>query len=675
MAAFYAEFEHILDVVVPNDSKDLFVPLVFQVAELLTSGPIELGGSYLSPLIDSMVVRIVPDFKTQVDLRQSYLNYLQNKEHKDVVLDLYGLRKNSVTIAGARLAAMIKQSPEFAKDHRSWEEFLVDKFNYSEDQVESILSAPNSGARAFLSSVLVLVAYRAVALRALPGGAATAATATALVGGGGGAVQQPVVPTVIVPPPAVPTAEAAMLAMLQALLAPLNERLAAMERVQSGTGGGRASTQGVLPRGTGGGMIDISGDAQDYDQVEQDELLARALEQMAGGAGGLGGATGKQVSSISCASGVSNNINSNVNTATKSPIFSSATSSGTLKRSTVVGEKSAHVTGSWFADDSSILMCVVSSLQSAYGTTRHLSMYAIQHSINGLDVIQDGLITIDISGIPHAFIVAAKLSSKEHHAPTKESVVYNPDKNRHLASLGVQFTSKYIHPVTIQHFLAFIKSQIKKATGETCIEFVQTSPGERVDLLMEYQELFVAFAESKLGPVEEMHRQPFHVTGWAALVCLHNNLWMRAMLGTDLTLLTRNFDYIAESQYGSDMKARPSGSPKIDLRLALEILGYRCPKCSRRGCCKVACENCLEPSAKKSESLYPPGYPQALKTWKDANQEKVAKWNGYRTSKEFVKLFPQFAPVQSNAGVSLTHEDLSVCQELVEVHSCEGRVA
>ncbi len=674
MAAFFAEFEHVVDVI-PDDSKELFSPLVFGVARILLSGTAGHDGSFLTPFVDPMVKRIFPNYRTEADLPKLFLDYLMSKGHREILQELYDLGSNTYPIAGARLREMFRVDPNNKKDaaFKSWEYGLA-RYGYSAEQIQTIAQLEDLGTVYFLSSVQILAVYVVIQERhpmAFQNQTTVSSSAENHVS------TRVLVPPVAVLTPAAPTvvpvsAGSSELKEMMDMLRMVNTRFSGLEqtvrdlqradRVQFDKGTSQQATKRTSQRSTTLDLVSDDIPDNDSDDEEDDAFFNsgvkslmvdsdKATAQGRKGELSMSGSVSKpSAASFTAHSGKSVQANGTLSAASSEP---------------------APAVGGWWGEGTA-LMDDVTAMRNNYGGVKHRSMQLIKADIYG-----QGLHTIDYAGLPHRFHIAP-VKKHECADPVIESVLYNPDNDANLNRMkGDQNISRFIVPASPLHFVAFIQSCRRKVLKQTSIKFAQDSVAAAAQCIEDYNDKFMTLLESKLGYVSDIQVHPRHITTWALLVCLHINFWMTAILAADLSLLVKDFDAIVEAQYNPLLHVGPSGLSKIDLKLSMELLNLICPICCRKASCSVLCmgPNCkvdtlATPSVKK---VHPEGSKPALAAFKKKHPEW--KDNFSKMEKAFYAEFPEFYPSKSTAVPSAGgYEALAQRQELIKMHPFQGRI-
>jgi hypothetical protein len=702
VAAFNAEIATIFNI--PEDSKELFAPLVCGLAEALLSGPNFPPGVRLTPYVDELVEVAFPNFRTVPNLSNLFLDYLKDNSMSlsGKLQDLHGQGSFTWVIAQRHLIDILKHKEVFRADKlmKTWQLCLA-KFDYSPDQLNTIAGLANSGTREFLAAIQLLAIYRVTLLRpdplvdevegepqGPPGGPAqlnqvgapnaqgvnnVSSNVTAPVAPVAGSGQGPLDVTAIAN---------AVMGLITPQLSQILDRVNVLEG--GSTGGTSGGALPVIPPRRNVGTIDLSGVQQQGGGSQQAagsnssnrmnlEQLAHGVSSMFGGRTQAGESLSNNASSNSgsgggLGSGGGDNVDVNSNNKSKAAFTAST---GLM---TAEGQFLGRVTGDWWLLPLSQMMSDLSSLRNSYGVTKHRTLESLRDEMYA----SPGLRTVDISGIPLVYHVPAY---QKHLLvePKLKSVRYNPDNNYDLSRLGDLQFARYIHPTTHWHFDAFIEHTRRAASRETCVGYVQKTGSELADYVMDYRDAFYNFAEGRLGRKEDWHHHPHHITNWAILVCLHLNVWMRAVLAADLSLLVKDFRIIADG-YSVLLQENYDGSPKVLLRMALEFLHYLCPICFRPGSCNAYC---VSPSCKVDLTAVqggakfekPVGYQVAFKAWKkDQKKDLFAESAHSKWTKKFHEDKPEWAPVKvvSAEVAGGGYDGLAKSQQLIVIHKFEG---
>lgn len=701
VAAFDAEIATIFNI--PEDSKELFAPLVCGLAEALLSGPNFPPGVRLTPYVDELVEVAFPNFRTVQNLSNLFLDYLKENSMSlsGKLQELHGQGSFTWVIAQRHLIDIMKHDEGFRADKlmKTWQLCLA-KFDYSPDQLRTIEGLANSGTREFLAAIQLLAIYRVTLLRSDPldeeeeeepplqeappqinqGGAPIAQGGANRGSNVPGAPGAPLLGSSQVPVDVAAIANAVM-GLIAPQLGQILDRVHVLE--DRPTGGASSGAQMGNPPRRSGGMIDLSGGQQQQGGGSQaagsnggDRMN---LQQLAQGMSTMfGGRTQAGESVSSNASGSGSGVSSSrggdsvdVYSNNKKGKAAFTASTGLV---TAEGEILGRMSGGWWLLALSQLMSDVSSLRNSYGVTKHRTLESLRDEMYS----SPGLITVDISGIPLVYHVPAYQKHLLVEAKLK-SVRHNPDNNYDLSRLGDLQFARYIHPATHWHFDAFIEHTRRAASKETCVGYLQKTGSELADFVMDYRDAFYNFAEGRLGRKEDWHLMPHHITNWAILVCLHHNVWMRAVLAADLSLLVKDFRIVADG-YSVLLQENYDGSPKVLLRMALEFLEYRCPICFRPGSCNAYC---VSPSCKVDMNAVsggakfekPVGYQVAFKAWKkDQKKDLFAESAHSKWTKKFHEDKPEWAPVKvvSAEVTSGGYDALAKTQQMITIHKFEG---
>jgi hypothetical protein len=654
--AFMADVEQIIvENWIPVDSKHLFTPLVFGLSQILVGGPngIVVGG--LPPVIDPLVYSICPTYKTENNFRIWFFNYLKAKDNLETLHKAFALSTSSKVTTQKHLVIMVKVDLANA-EIKTWQQ-VVAKFDYSIGHILAIQQAPAPGERNFMWAVILMVIYRVVQL-CFPLGQ-----------GAGGVGANPTVP--------VPTGPPRTIEDLWALLLPkvnqidqMSERLSAVE-----THNGRTHRNPVAPVRTS--TITAGLDSTVDDELQDDEIGNIVRDGMREMMEGAGKESGADVSAGvgNHGSGSSGTAVGNKRTLSADPEVQIVEQSGRFNGpSKKTPSSRGLVSGKWWDDKCSKLMNFVNYMYNVYQSETHRKAEDLREDM--YDKPGAGLDFIDPQGVPLRCHVPA-YKKHDRLEPKLKCEILNPDDHGDLTSFGTLKNSCYIFPCTIWHFDAFIRSAIQKLLECTCVGYKQQTANEQVQCVMDYQELFMEFAETKVAPRTEFHRHPHHITCWAQLATLHVNLWNRAVLNRDLSLLVVNFRLIAESQYAHKLTPKSGGESKLHLRIALELLEYRCPSCSRPGACNAICKACnVDLFKRSSEKGKPEGWRVAFDAWKKKNggKEKFQNRGFDSVYRDFVADGnSKFALVEVKGPVGDDYIELSKHQHLIAMHNFEGR--
>jgi hypothetical protein len=205
---------------------------------------------------------------------------------------------------------------------------------------------------------------------------------------------------------------------------------------------------------------------------------------------------------------------------------------------------------------------------------------------------KDGLVLFDILG--HPFLYVFK-STKAGHQVAPICSIFNPDVHPVLSSLGRQPISMGLLPSTPANLLGFLAEQMSMCHDLSAIDYKQSTGKSRYHVLFQFNQKMINVMDKLrlTGTGDILDR--FHLTSMATVMVFFVNRWMRAILNKDLNYLLIDFDVNWANDYKDLTEpSGPSNIPKMNLKVALFILGYLCDKCNTRGAhmdlCCVKCD-------------------------------------------------------------------------------------
>lgn len=664
IAGFFESFgKPSLDI--PQIVIEKFGPLVFKIAKMLAADPVRPPECVITPGIDELLIKLIPDLGPNTDVRKLLSDFIVANSYEAVFVKLCGLTRSNIGSCHYRWEVLVGSLPPFAELDEFDCGVLLSKFDFSEQEVAAIIELASPKPRDFFVALFVLSVMRTVQIR-------TVATPT---------------------PPTQPAVadgnNAAVLAQLndiKEMMLMFGSRLNLLEssKDNSGTVPSRSlinSTTGVLGANraafdlTGGAETDKEKELTPAEAAEEARRAEAALrfgfERMAGSGGASSMSAAGMMSSLPSVLSV---------TPVGLGYFAPSTDSQhPITTRTKSAQDALIEKGSW--NTGPLQSATIISLRASYCDT---SVHRPLHVLRNCRYSPEGLVTYDVSGIPHTdIVVAVKRTVLQATPPLRESSILNLDKNLDLLCLGDQHKSPYMIPASPEHFARFIDGQLRKVIRPSSIQFKQTDVAERTDCLLAYQDKFLELIESTMGPRHAMQGFRQHVTVWAVLVSLHINLWMRAMLMGDLELLVKDFDAVVERQYALSLKLYPDGQPRVELVACLQWLYYCCDMCHVPGASNALCSSCKINHLPKQQKEST-GFQAAFQEWKRSSDDKQLK--ALTESKDtkgvkarFIALHPQYtekAPAADSSSDAVDYAalylELAKRQDLITMLRCPG---
>jgi hypothetical protein len=229
-----------------------------------------------------------------------------------------------------------------------------------------------------------------------------------------------------------------------------------------------------------------------------------------------------------------------------------------------------------------------SLLDSSCATWSEMSTEVSLSTIMAAVTSEFGLLIMDMRGVPHSF----KSSATKKRDPVLRCTILNPDANEELTAMSMQSVSEYLFPLTDNHFDRNLDDQREKAMEPSFIKFLHP-PVARVKHLGLYARKFRALRQAHLwnrSTIPNTQANHFHITTWCVLLLFHINIWMKAMMRKDTSILVDEFDTVWQAFYAD--RLRHGEPPKIPFRMVLILCEYRHDKCKSPGTSILYCAIC-----------------------------------------------------------------------------------